>query len=81
MSLVRPVMITLFLLLALLLGKGSFAQTSSKSQVTVGSKMFPENYVLAEMLALLLEEEGFPVVRKFGLGGTIVAYKALEKKK
>ena len=54
---------------------------ADKPRVVVGSKMFPESYVLAEMLALLLEEEGFAVDRKFGLGGTIVAYQALEKKK
>jgi osmoprotectant transport system permease protein len=57
------------------------AFSSDKGKVVVGSKMFGENYIIAEMIALLLEEEGFTVERKFGLGGTIVAYEALEKKK
>jgi osmoprotectant transport system substrate-binding protein len=51
------------------------------SQVTVkiGSKDFTEEFILAEMYALLLEEAGFKVDRKFNLGGTPVAHAALEK--
>ena len=46
--------------------------------IRIGSKRFSENYILAELLAQLLEEEGFKVERKFGLGGTMVAYQALK---
>ncbi|NBD34774.1 MAG: quaternary ammonium transporter [Chloroflexi bacterium] len=45
--------------------------------ITVGSKDFAEQYVLAEMYALLLEDAGFTVERKLGLAGTPVAQAAL----
>lgn len=45
--------------------------------ITVGSKNFNESYVLAEILARLMEEQGFSVDRRFGLGGTLVCYEAL----
>ena len=43
----------------------------------VGSKDFTEEFLLAEMYALLLEGAGFAVERKFNLGGTPVAHEAL----
>jgi osmoprotectant transport system permease protein len=43
----------------------------------VGAKHFNENYILAEMLAQLIESEGFSVDRKFNLGGTAVCFEAL----
>jgi osmoprotectant transport system permease protein len=46
-------------------------------RITVGSKNFNENYLLAEMISQLLEAEGHQVDRKFGLGGTLVCYEAL----
>lgn len=51
------------------------------SQVTlkVGSKDFTEEFILAEMYALLLEDAGFKVERKFNLGGTPIAHAALVK--
>lgn len=45
--------------------------------VTVGSKNFSESYLLGEVVAQLLESEGFDVDRRFGLGGTLVCYEAL----
>jgi len=45
--------------------------------VVVGSKNFTESYVLAEIVAQLIEREGIPVVRRYGFGGTLVAYEAL----
>ena len=45
--------------------------------IRVASKNFNEGYVLAEVFAQLLESEGFAVVRRFGLGGTLVCYQAL----
>jgi osmoprotectant transport system permease protein len=45
--------------------------------VVVGSKNFTEGYLLAEIMAQLLESRGFPVERQFGFGGTLVAFAAL----
>lgn len=45
----------------------------------VGSKDFTEEFILAEMYSLLLEDAGFKVERKFNLGGTPVAHAALLK--
>jgi osmoprotectant transport system permease protein len=47
------------------------------ASVTVGSKHFNEGYILAEILAQLLESAGSRVKRQFGLGGTLVCYQAL----
>jgi osmoprotectant transport system permease protein len=46
-------------------------------RITVGSKNFTEGYVLAEVMAQLLEARGFEVERRFGFGGTLVAFEAL----
>jgi len=40
----------------------------------VGAKHFNESYILAELLAQLIENEGYTVERKFNLGGTAVCY-------
>ena len=47
--------------------------------IRVGSKSFTENYIVAEMAAQLIEQAGEArVERAVGLGGTGVAYRALE---
>ena len=52
-----------------------------KKEVTIGSKIFTENILLAEMLAVLLEENyNFKVIRKFNLGGTKLVFDALRNK-
>lgn len=48
--------------------------------ITVGSKDFTEEFIVAEMYALLLENNGFKVNRKFNLGGTPIAQQALVNK-
>ncbi len=48
--------------------------------VRVGSKNFTEQFVLAELYAQALEGAGIKVERKLNLGGTLIAYKALEEK-
>jgi len=48
-------------------------------RIVVGSKSFAESSVLGEMLALLLEERGFRVEHRSGLGGTLVCYEALRR--
>lgn len=45
--------------------------------VRIGSKPFNEGYILAEIMAQLLETRGIEVERKFGLGGTLICYEAL----
>jgi len=61
------------LALSLLAGCGGGA----KAKVVVGSKDFTEQYIVAEMYALLLEDAGLTVERKFGLAGTPVAHAAI----
>ena len=45
--------------------------------LVVASKDFNESYILAEIMAQLLESDGFEVERRFGLGGTLICYEAL----
>tara|TARA_R110001599_G_scaffold353688_1_gene595357 strand:- start:38906 stop:40405 length:1500 start_codon:yes stop_codon:yes gene_type:complete len=45
--------------------------------ILIGSKIFPESYILAEITAQMLESQGFEVQRKLGLGGTLIAFEAL----
>ena len=53
----------------------------SKTEVIIGSKIFTENILLAEMLSLLLEEKyNFKVIRKFNLGGTKLVFDSLINK-
>ena len=51
--------------------------SAQPEQIAVGSKNFTEGYVLAEIMAQLLESRGIPVERRFGFGGTLVAFEAL----
>lgn len=49
-----------------------------QSKITVGSKFFTEQVVLAELLAQHIEAKtGIPVIRKTNLGGTLLVHKAL----
>jgi len=50
---------------------------SAERTLVVGSKNFTESYVLGEIVAQLLEGEGWHVTRRFGLGGTLICYEAL----
>lgn len=54
------------------------AQT--KGKITVGAKHFNEGYILGEMIALILEDAGFQVDRRFNLGGTAVIFEGLRNK-
>jgi osmoprotectant transport system substrate-binding protein len=71
-----PVSVAFVLIAILFAGCGSRA-----AQVTLkmGSKDFTEEFILAEMYSLLLEDAGFKVERKFNLGGTPIAQAALVK--
>src|SRR3989475_9712863 len=49
-----------------------------QSKITIGSKFFTEQVVLAELLAQHIEAKtGIPVIRKTNLGGTLLVHKAL----
>lgn len=49
----------------------------SAQTYTVGAKHFNEGYILGEILAQLMEHEGYKVERRFNLGGTAVCFQAL----
>ena len=71
----------LALLLPLLAACGTAAGGgggSNKGPVKIGTKNFPEQLILGEMYALLLEEEGIKVERKFNLAGTPVLHEELK---
>lgn len=65
---------SLFLLFPLVSG-------ASPQPARIGSKIFTEAYILAEILALKLESSGFPVERMTGLGATGVTEQAMKSKK
>jgi osmoprotectant transport system permease protein len=52
---------------------------SSCQTIVVGAKHFNEGYILSEIIAQLLESNGFTVERKYNLGGTMVCYSALKE--
>ncbi|GGF42511.1 glycine/betaine ABC transporter substrate-binding protein [Aliidongia dinghuensis] len=53
------------------------AAPAEAQTVKVGSKNFTEQYVLAEIYAAALENDGVKVERKINLGGTLIAHQAL----
>lgn len=50
---------------------------SAQPIVRVGAKHFNEGYILSEIIAQVLENEGYRVDRRFNLGGTTVCFDAL----
>src|SRR4029078_999496 len=64
----------------LLLALFTASTVSAQQPVRVGSKNFTEQFILAELYAQALEAAGMKVERKINLGGTLIAYKALEEK-
>ncbi|MEM6775646.1 MAG: glycine betaine ABC transporter substrate-binding protein [Pseudomonadota bacterium] len=61
------------LIVLLRLVPGAAAET-----VTVGSKPYGESYLLAEMMAVLLEDRSYTVERRHGLGGSAITFAALK---
>ncbi len=51
--------------------------TNGAGTIVIGSKDFTEQFIVAEMYAQLLENEGFKVERKLNLGGTPIAHEAI----
>ena len=56
----------------------AWAAGAQTRPIVIGSKTFTEGYLLAEMMAQVLEDRGFEVQRRTGLGGTLVAFQALQ---
>jgi osmoprotectant transport system permease protein len=48
-------------------------------RIVIGCKQDVEGTVLAEIMAQLLEDRGFPVERRFSLGGTLICFEALKR--
>jgi len=63
----------------LLLWGCAWAEESAKSKIVVASKTMTESRILAEMMALILEQEGYDVERRLGLGGTMICFSAMER--
>src|SRR5216684_5262902 len=56
----------------------SACRQTPQTKITIGSKFFTEQVVLAELLAQHIEAKtGIPVIRKTNLGGTLLVHKAL----
>jgi len=56
----------------------SACSKSPQSKITIGSKFFTEQVILAELLAQHIEAKtGIPIIRKTNLGGTLLVHKAL----
>lgn len=66
------------LLAALALFSAACGQGEQPGEVIVGSTNFPEQELLAEMYALVLEDAGFTVERRFQLGSREVVLPALQ---
>lgn len=62
---------------AVALSQSMTAQSPMDKRVIVASKPFAESYLLCEMLSQLLEQHGFSVERRPGLGATQIAFGAL----
>lgn len=69
----------LFSLLVLTALSACACRSSRPAKITIGSKFFTEQVILAELLAQHIEAKtGIPVERKTNLGGTLLVHKALE---
>src|SRR5882672_3547285 len=56
----------------------SACHKAPQSKITIGSKFFTEQIILAELLAQHIETKtGIPVIRKTNLGGSLLVHKAL----
>lgn len=67
----RKNLIMLTVVLCLILMFSSVSVFAAEKKITVGAKNFTEQYVLGNMLSILLEENGFEVSEKMGTGSAI----------
>ncbi len=70
-------MLVFLLAISLFAQSGLAQQSENPLSITVGSKNFNENYLLAEVLSQLFEHAGYTVDRNFGMSGTLIIYEAL----
>src|ERR1700748_3606931 len=63
--------------LGILLAVLVFCSTARPQTIVVGSKRFTESYVLGEIAKTALQNAGFTVEHKQGMGGTIILWEAL----
>ncbi len=79
MRFARMMVIPLFMVFGLMAGSmgAIVAQDEDMPTIAVGSKDFTEHVITSHLVALLLEDAGYEVERKFNLGGTVVAHSAL----
>jgi len=78
---VRRILVPLLLALLTMLSAiacNTGSTGDGSTAIKVGSKDFTEQFILGEMYALVLEDNGFQVERKLNLGGTPVAQASLE---
>jgi osmoprotectant transport system permease protein len=54
-----------------------FCSEAKPQQIVIGSKRFTESYVLGEIAKTALQNAGFTVEHKQGMGGTIILWEAL----
>ncbi len=70
--------IVIFQFLVVLLCLCSSSTSAQAAEVKIGSKVFPESVILAEMVADLVRSTGVPAEHRRGLGGTQVLWIALK---
>lgn len=58
-------------------GGSALAQDAPRPTVTVGSHNYSEQFIIAEMLGLILEDAGFEVNYEHNLAGTVVLHEGL----
>lgn len=69
--------LTLFLSLLAIV---SFSSASAPGKLIVGGKNFTEGFIISEIFAQIIEKKtNIQVERRFGLGGTYIAFEALRK--
>ncbi len=77
MKSVRRLLVPLLLALLTIVTAIACNSSGTGGVIKVGSKDFTEQFILGEMYALVLEDNGFKVERKLNLGGTPVAQAGL----
>jgi osmoprotectant transport system substrate-binding protein len=76
----KSILLIIFLLLGvILISGGCLSADAGEKTIVIGSKPFNEQFILAHMIALLLEDNGYNAEVKSGLGGTLVNYEALKQ--
>jgi osmoprotectant transport system permease protein len=66
-------------LAVLLVWPGRAYAPEPERPIVIGCKQDVEGQVLAEIMAQLLENRGFPVERRYSLGGTLICFEALKR--